>query len=92
MDVLEDQTVEDTVKRFTFSRAGDEVREVWEAGYFNDVGREFHRTFDGHADALLCALRAGEEPPVHARAGRRALALAHAAIQSFQDGARVAVQ
>jgi len=64
--------VEDTVKRFTFSRAGDEVREVWEAGYFNDVGREFHRTFDGHADALLCALRAGEEPPVHVvRAGAR---------------------
>lgn len=81
--------VEDTVRRFTLSQAGRETREVWEAGYFNDVDREFHRTFDHHADALLKALRAGEEPPVHARAGRRALSLAHAAIRSFEDGRRV---
>jgi len=83
--------IEDTVKRFTLSRAGDETRQVWEAGYFNDLGREFHRTFDQHADALLAALRAGEPPPVHARAGRRALLLAHAAIRSFEEGRRVAV-
>jgi myo-inositol 2-dehydrogenase/D-chiro-inositol 1-dehydrogenase len=83
--------VEDTVRRLTVSRAGSETREVWEAGYFNDRDREFHRTFDRHADALLAALRAGDEPPVHARAGRRALELAHAAIRSFEDGRRVAV-
>jgi predicted dehydrogenase len=73
------------------SRAGDETRQVWEAGYFNDVDREFHRTFDKYADALLRALRAGEEPPVHARAGRRALELAELVIESFEGGQRVAV-
>lgn len=83
--------IEDTVKRFSLSRAGDETREVWEAGYFNDLAREFHRTFDHHADALLGALRRGDEPPIHARAGRRALVLAHAAIRSFEDGRRVPV-
>ena len=40
-------------------------------------------------DALLAALRAGKEPPVHARAGRRALELAHAIIRSAADGVRV---
>jgi myo-inositol 2-dehydrogenase / D-chiro-inositol 1-dehydrogenase len=84
--------VEDTVRRLTVSRAGSETSEVWEAGYFNDRDREFHRTFDRHADALLAALRAGDEPPVHARAGRRALELAHAAIRSFEEGRRVTVR
>jgi myo-inositol 2-dehydrogenase / D-chiro-inositol 1-dehydrogenase len=84
--------VEDTVRRLTLSQSGRETREVWEAGYFDDPAREFHRTFDRHADALLTALRAGEEPPVHARAGRRALALAHAAIRSFEEGRRVDVR
>jgi myo-inositol 2-dehydrogenase / D-chiro-inositol 1-dehydrogenase len=83
--------VQDTVRRFELSRAGRETREVWEAGYFNDVDREFHRTFDRHADALLAALRAGDEPPVHARAGRRALELARATIRSFEEGLRVTV-
>ena len=54
--------IEDTVKRLTISRRGDETRQVWEAGYFNDVDREFHRTFDKHVDALLHALRAGDPP------------------------------
>jgi myo-inositol 2-dehydrogenase/D-chiro-inositol 1-dehydrogenase len=83
--------VEDTVKRFTFSRAGNETREVWEAGYFNDFDREFHRTFDKHADALLMSLRSGQPPPVPARAGRRALELAEAVIRSFEGGERVSV-
>jgi hypothetical protein len=38
---------------------------------------------------MLAAFRAGEQPPVHARAGRRALALALAIIRSFETGARV---
>jgi predicted dehydrogenase len=42
-------------------------------------------------DAVLAALRAGAEPPVHARAGRRALELAHAAIRSHETGTRIAV-
>jgi myo-inositol 2-dehydrogenase/D-chiro-inositol 1-dehydrogenase len=81
--------IEDTVKRLTMSRAGDETRTVWEAGYFNDYDREFHRTFDRHVDALLAAFRAGEPPPVHARAGQRALKLAFAIIDSFESGTRV---
>jgi myo-inositol 2-dehydrogenase / D-chiro-inositol 1-dehydrogenase len=83
--------IEDTVKRFTFSRSGEETRQVWEAGYFNDADRDFHHTFDKHADALLAALRAGAAPPVHARAGRRALEVAMAVISSFETGQRVPV-
>lgn len=81
--------IEDTVRRYTFNRAGDEIAQVWQAGYFNDRERMFHRLFDRHADAYLAAFRAGEEPPVHARAGRRALALAVAIIESFTNGRRV---
>ena len=81
--------IEDTVRRYQFQRAGDETAEVWQAGYFNDRDREFHRTFDGHLNAVLDAFIKGEEPPVHARVGRRALALAYAAIESFETGRRV---
>jgi myo-inositol 2-dehydrogenase / D-chiro-inositol 1-dehydrogenase len=81
--------IQDTVRRYTFTRAGSEVSEVWQAGYFNDVDRDFHRTFDKHVDAMLSAFRAGEQPPIHARAGRRALALALAIIRSFESGTRV---
>ncbi len=84
-------TVDDTVRRFTLSKAGDETRQVWEAGYFNDEARNFHGTFDRHVEALLTAFRAKSEPPIHARAGRRALQLAHAAIESFETGRRVDV-
>lgn len=82
-------TVEDTVRKFTFQTAGSETAEVWQAGYFNDRDREFHRTFDTHFDVMLNAFRAGQPPPIHAAAGRRALALASAAIQSFETGQRV---
>jgi predicted dehydrogenase len=84
-------TVDDTVRRYSFQAAGSEVGEVWQAGYFNDIDREFKRTFDRYLEALLAAFRAGEGPPVHARAGRRALLLAQAAIRSFETGARVEV-
>lgn len=83
--------VEDTVRRFTFQASGSETAEVWEAGYFNDRDREFHRTFDAHLAEVVTAFRRGAEPPVHARAGRRALALAWAAAESFETGRRVAV-
>ena len=83
--------IEDTVRRYSFTRAGSETSEVWQAGYFNDTEREFHRTFDRHVDAMLAAFRNGEDPPVHARAGRRALAVAHAIIRSFETGTRVEV-
>jgi predicted dehydrogenase len=81
--------VEDTVRRFSFQPVGNEVSEVWQAGYFNDRDREFHRTFDKHMDVLLEAFKAGKEPPVHARAGRRTLELAMAAITSFESGTKV---
>jgi predicted dehydrogenase len=83
--------VEDTVRRFAFQAAGDETEHVWQAGYFNDRDREFHRTFDRHVDALLAAFRRGEPPPIHAAAGRRALVLAEAAIAAFETGRRVRV-
>ena len=79
----------DTVREFTLSQVGNESREVWQAGYFNDVDRDFHRTFDKYVDALVPALRAGDPPPVPAAAGRRALALAMACIESFETGRRV---
>ncbi len=84
--------IEDTVKRLTISRAGDETRQVWEAGYFNDSARDFHQTFDRHVEAFLTALREGREPPVPARAGRRALELALAIIESFESGRRIQLE
>ena len=83
--------VSDTVREFQFQRAGDPTARVWQAGYFDDAARSFEQTFDAHMDAVLAAFRAGEEPPVHASAGWRALQLAHAAIQSHESGRRVRV-
>ena len=83
--------IQDTVRRLTVSRANDETRTVWEAGYFNDRSRAFHHTFDRHLVDLLDCFRAGREPPVHARAGRRALQLAVASIESFESGRRIPV-
>ena len=84
--------IEDTVRRYTFHPAGSETGETWQAGYFNDPAREFHRTFDAYIDAMLAAFRAGLPPPVPAAAGRRALKLAWAAIQSFEQGRRVLLE
>ncbi len=84
--------IEDTVRRYVFQPRGEETAQVWQAGYFNDPDRAFHRTFDTHVDRLLEAFRQGKEPPVHARAGFRALLLAYAAIESFQTGRRVRVE
>lgn len=83
--------IHDTVKRYTYHPAGNELGETWEAGYFNDVDREFHRTFDKHMDDMLGAFRDGGQPPVHASAGRRALKLAYASILSYESGCRVRV-
>lgn len=81
--------ISDTVRRFEFQAASSEVAEVWQAGYFNDLDRAFHRTLDRHVDDVLRALRAGEPPPIPASAGRRALALARASIRSFETGTRI---
>ncbi|MEQ1734955.1 MAG: Gfo/Idh/MocA family oxidoreductase [Rhodoglobus sp.] len=82
--------IRDTVRELSVQKVGDETAAVWRAGYFNDEARTFEYTFDRHVDAVLAALRAGDPPPVHARAGRRALALARAAIESHATGTRVA--
>jgi myo-inositol 2-dehydrogenase/D-chiro-inositol 1-dehydrogenase len=84
-------TIDDTVRRYTFHQAGSELGETWQAGYFNDFDREFHRTFDTYVDAMLKAFTNGGPPPVHARAGLRALQLAHATIRSFETGCRIEV-
>jgi predicted dehydrogenase len=81
--------IHDTVRALTFSKAGDPVEQRWHSTYFDDESRNFAGTFDRHVDALLTALQAGQQPPVHARAGRRALHLAHRAIESHQTGRRV---
>jgi myo-inositol 2-dehydrogenase/D-chiro-inositol 1-dehydrogenase len=83
--------IEDTVRRFQFQKAGDEVAQVWESGYFNDLDREFHQTFDRHMAEVLAAFRAGKQPPIHASWGKRALQLAYAAIESHETGRRVNV-
>ena len=81
--------IRDTVQELMISTAGEETHRVWRPGYFNDLGRTFTNTFDRHVEDILTALRAGEEPPIHARAGRRAVELAAASVRSFDDGARV---
>lgn len=83
--------IEDTVQRYTFNERGNETAEVWQAGYFNDRDRGFYDTFDPHMDHVLAALRSGAAPPIHARAGRRALRLALAAIESMRSGKAIEV-
>lgn len=83
--------IHDTVRALSFSKAGDDVEHRWHSGYFDDEARDFAGTFDRHVDAILEALRAGARPPVHAEAGRRALQLAHAAIESHETGRRVSL-
>jgi hypothetical protein len=53
------------VRRYSFHARGSEIGETWQAGYFNDREREFHRTFDTHMETLLAAFKAGAEPPIH---------------------------
>jgi predicted dehydrogenase len=84
--------IHDTVKKYTFHPVGSEIGESWEAGYFNDSERSFHQSMDKHVDAMLKAFLAGEQPPVHARAGHRALVIANAAIRAYEKGERVKVE
>jgi len=81
----------DTVRELVIQSAGDPIERRWSAGYFDDESRGFHGTFDRHVDRILEAFRNDDEPPVHARAGRRALQLALAAIASHETGRTVAV-
>ena len=78
--------IEDTVASYTFSARGDETRRVWTAGYFNDPDRAFHAMFERYLDEMVPAFRSGAAPPVHARAGARALELALACIEAHVSG------
>ncbi len=81
--------IRDTVRSLELSRLGDEVSQVWQAGYFNDEARDFAGTFDRHVEQLVVALREGAPPPIPAEAGRRALRLALASIRSYETGKRI---
>lgn len=84
--------IEDTTRRYTFSPHNSETAQIWQAGYFNDRDRSFYQTFDKHFDHLLANFRGKEPPPIPASAGRRALMLAMACIESFQTGRRIEVE
>ncbi len=81
--------MEDCVKSYSFQSIDSSRAEVWNAAYFNDDERCFNLDLDRHLDALIPALLAGEEPPIPATRGLRALNLAYAAIESFETGKRV---
>jgi predicted dehydrogenase len=83
--------IEDTIGSYSFQPSGSEVAELWRPGYFNDPARQFTLTMDRHVRAVAEALRAGDPPPVPAQAGRRALAVARACIESFETGRRIDV-
>ena len=82
----------DQVKKYTFNKKNSEVAEVWEAGFFNDYEREFHRTFDEHFNEVVKNFINNKEPPVHAKVGKRALELALFSIESYKKRKRVDIK
>ena len=84
--------IEDNLRRYSYQASGRDTEEVWQAPFFADAERSFGFNLDRHLDALIPALTAGEAPPVPAERGLRALKLAMAAIDSFENGRRVTVQ
>ncbi len=81
--------IEDNVQSYSFQPTGNDMAEVWRAGFFEDELRCFSHNLDRHLDALIPALLSGQEPPVPAARGLRALELAYAAMESFRTGRRV---
>ena len=84
--------IEDQVKKYTYNKKNSEVAEVWEAGFFNDYEREFHRTFDEHFNEVIKNFINNKEPPVHAKVGKRTLELALSSIESYKKGKRVNIK
>ncbi len=78
--------IEDNVRRFSFQTTHVHTEEVWQAGFFKDDERSFNHDLDLYLEDMLRAFKNGEEPPVHAREGLRALEIAYAAIESFNEG------
>lgn len=83
--------IEDNVQSYTYQATESDMAEVWRAGFFEDDLRCFGKNLDRHLDDLIPALMRGEQPPVPAEKGLRALELAYAAIESFETGKRVFV-
>lgn len=83
--------IEDNVQRYTFQRTESDTAETWSAGFFDDDGRAFRKNVDRYWTDMLKAFRAGEQPPVPATEGLRALQIAKAAITSYQTGKRVII-
>ena len=83
--------IEDNVKRYTFQQTSSDISEVWTAGFFEDDKRSFSKSVDRYIDDMLVSFKRGDEPPVHAREGLRALKIAYAAIESYETGRRVYV-
>ena len=83
--------IEDTVRRYTFTPTTARRPRSGRPDTSTTATAASTRTFDKHVDALLAAFKAGQPPPVHAQAGRRALELALASIESFRAGRRVVV-
>jgi len=81
--------IEDQVKKFTFNEKDNETAEVWQSGFFNDYEREFHRTFDEHYNDVINNFMNKKKPPIHANAGKHALKLALASIESFKKNKTV---
>ena len=81
--------IADNVKKYTFQKTDSDMAEVWSAGFFEDDKRSFQKGVDRYIDDMLKAFRAGKEPPVPAKEGLRALKIAYAAIESYQQGKRV---
>ena len=84
--------IEDQVRKYTFNKKNSEVAEVWEAGFFNDYEREFHRTFDEHFSEVIKNFINNKEPPVHAKVGKRTLELALSSIESYKKRKRVNIK
>lgn len=83
--------IEDNINSYTFQATDSDMAETWRAGFFEDDYRSFGKNLDRHLDELIPALIRGEQPPVPAEKGLRALKLAYAAIESFETGKRVMV-
>lgn len=84
--------IEDNVKKYTFQKTDSDMAEVWSAGFFEDDKRSFQKSVDRYIDDMLKAFREGKEPPVPAKEGLRALKIAYAAIESYQQGKRIQIK
>lgn len=82
-------TIRNNTKEYIFQEKGSPVAYRWRPGVFDDEGTSFEKNIDRHIEKMLNSFRRGEEPPIKAERGLRALELAWAAIHAFEEGRRV---